>query len=279
MTRITSRTNNRIKQVLLLRSHKGRRETGLFIAEGAREIGRAVAAGLVLRQFYSCPSIPGSQIVETARSASTSIPPQFFEVTEPVMEKIAYRKKPQGGLAVFEQPQWSLDQFAQKPPPDLWLVFVGATKPGNVGAMARTLQAAGATGLLLADTIVDALNPNAIRASTGAVFTLPIIAAASKTLIAFLRNRAVGVVAADPNASARYTAIDLTEPTALVIGGENKGLSPAWRQAARTSLVAIPMAPAGIDSLNAAATAAILVYEAVRQRSLANPLPTGMLNT
>jgi TrmH family RNA methyltransferase len=147
---------------------------------------------------------------------------------------------------------------------ELWLVAVGLAKPGNLGAVARTAAVAGATGLLVADAVVDVYNPNAIRASTGAVFTLPVAAASSAEIRRFLADRGVTIVAAAPAAKEVYTRADLTGPVALVIGAEDTGLDDAWLAAGQT--VRIPMHAGEVDSLNAGVAAAVLLFEALRQR-------------
>jgi RNA methyltransferase, TrmH family len=154
---------------------------------------------------------------------------------------------------------------------ELWLVAVGTAKPGNLGAMARTADAAGAAGLLVADAVVDPFNPNAIRASTGAVFTLPIVAADSDRLVRWLRDRPTPLrpIAADPSAPTAHSDTDLTGPLAIIIGAEDTGLPGAWLDLARRhgAVVSIPMSGRSADSLNASVAAGVLLFEAVRQRS------------
>lgn len=260
--RITSRANPRVKRVLRLRTRRGRDASGQFIAEGPREVGRALESGLALRELYTCPSLASGS--NTPVSADV----ERFEVTAPVMEKLAYKQSPESTLGVFEAPRWRLDAFEPAAGADeLWLVFVGATKPGNVGAIARTALAAGAAGMLLADAVVDVFNPNAIRASTGALFRLPVIADRSDAIRDFLRRRSVRIVAADPSAGQSYTSADLTGAIAIVLGAEDRGLDPGWSDPDRNASVSIGMADGPVDSLNASVTAAILLFEAVRQRS------------
>ena len=277
---LTSLDNPRIKNIVHLRKQRQRRASGLFVAEGTREVSRALQAGLKLRELFFCPSVLGvdfealkASLPQLRNDASAGL---VFEITPAILGKIAYIENPEGLLALFEPPQWSLEQL---PAPghrpwgsaDLWLVAVGTEKPGNLGAMARSASAAGVSAVLVADGEVDPLNPNAIRASTGAVFSLPIVAAPSADIIAFLRARNVRLFAADPEGAQPYTSVDLTGPAALVIGAEDRGLDPIWRSAARESgsLITIPMRPGIVDSLNASNAAAILLFEAVRQRQQA----------
>jgi RNA methyltransferase, TrmH family len=244
---ITSLDNPRVKEVVRLRKARERRRSKLFVVEGRREVERARAAGLTIVATYYAPTIldwPDGDRVE--------------QVSERVLAKMAYRAEPEGVLAVVEAPERRLPAAG-----DLYLVAAGIEKPGNLGGMARSAAAAGATALVVADAEVDIWNPNAIRASTGALFILPTVEATLDDV------RALGVqlVAATVDAATAYTDADLTRPTALVVGSEDAGLDERWRAAADLE-VRIPMhsAPAA-DSLNAATTAAILLFEAVRQRA------------
>lgn len=239
---ITSLDNPRVRDVVRLRRSRERRRTGLFVVEGRREVERARAAGLNLVATYFAPALIDW--------------PAGEEVSERVLVKMAYRAEPEGVLAVVEAPQRELPRGGS-----LYLVSVGIEKPGNLGAMARSADAAGADALVVADGQADVWNPNAIRASTGAVFTLPVIEATLEDV------KALGVqtVAAVVDAGCAYTEADLTAPTALVVGAEDEGLDARWRDAADLE-VAIPMRGRTADSLNAATAAAILLFEAVRQR-------------
>ena len=178
-------------------------------------------------------------------------------MSERVLAKMAYRAEPEGVLAVVEAPARELPRGGT-----LYLVAVGIEKPGNLGAMARTAEAAGADALVVADAQADVWNPNAIRASTGAVFTLPVV----EGTLDDVRSLGVQVVAATVDAPTRYTDADLTRPSALVVGAEDEGLDERWRAAADVT-VSIPQRGAATDSLNTATAAAILLFEAVRQRA------------
>jgi TrmH family RNA methyltransferase len=239
---ITSVDNPRVKEVVRLRSSRERRRRGLFLAEGPREVERAQAAGLTVVATYFAPALiewPGGE-----------------EVSERVLAKMAYRAEPEGVLAVVETPVRELPRGGS-----MYLVAVGIEKPGNLGAMARTAEAAGADALVVADAQADAWNPNAIRASTGAVFTLPVVEASLDEV----KSLGVRVVAAVVGAEAAYTDADLTGPTAFVVGSEDEGLDGGWRDAADLA-VSIPLRGTTADSLNAATAAAVLLFEAVRQR-------------
>ena len=241
---ITSVDNPRVKEVLRLRKSRERRRSGLFIAEGPREVTRARAAGLHVVATYYAP-----ELIDWTEGGEA--------VSEGVLRKMAYRAQPEGVLAVVQAPERALARGGT-----LYLVAVGVEKPGNLGAMARSADAAGADALIVAEAEADPWNPNAIRASTGATFTLPVVEATLDDV------RALGVqlVATAPDAATPYTAADLAVPTAIAIGAEGAGLPEHWRTAADTT-VAIPSKGRTTDSLNAAAAAAILLFEAVRQRA------------
>ncbi len=294
-SRITSTDNPRVKALVrLLREHRERRRTRLFVAEGWRQVQRALAAGLSLHELYHCPELADTQGLQAWNELSEPIRQMSVEVTQPVLRKMAYRENPEDVLAVFAQPTWSLQQpnwlqsksastptsiatsskstnaslSASPPSAPLLLVAMGTSKPGNLGAMARTAAAAGACALLVADGLVDAFNPNAIHASTGAVFTLPVLGGTSHDILDFLQAQKIRIVAAVVTAKQSYTQANLIGPVALTIGSEDKGLSDLWREAAQKhgQCVTIPMADAQVDSLNASNAAAILLFEAVRQR-------------
>ena len=239
---ITSVDNARVKEVLRLRKSRERRRSGLFVAEGPREVERAGAAGLRIVATYFAPAL-----LEW---------PDGDEVSERVLTRMAYRGEPEGVIAIVEVPQRELPRDGT-----LYLVSVGVEKPGNLGAMARAADAAGANALVVAEAQADVWNPNAIRASTGAVFTLPVVEAT----LAEVAGLGAGLVAAVVEAPRRYTEIDLTGPTAFLVGAEDHGLTRGWREAADVE-VSIPVRGAGADSLNAATAAAILLFETVRQR-------------
>ncbi|HEU5362202.1 MAG TPA: RNA methyltransferase [Gaiellaceae bacterium] len=240
---ITSVDNPRVKEVLRLRKGRERRRAGLFVAEGPREVARARAAGLRVHATYFAPGL--------------LVWDEGEEVDERVLRRMSYRAEPEGVLAVVEIPQRTLP-----PNSTLLLVAVGIEKPGNLGAMARTADAAGADALLAGDARSDPWNPNAIRASTGAVFTLPIVDVTAD-VVARLPHRKVAAIL---GASHPHTTPDYTGPTAFLVGPEDRGLDDTWRAVADTH-VEIPMKGATADSLNASTAAAVLLYEAVRQRA------------
>lgn len=239
---ITSVDNPRVKEVLRLRKARGRRAVGLFVAEGPREVARARAAGLTIAATYFAPALLEWDDGD--------------EVDERVLRKMSYRDEPEGVIAVVEIPQRTIPADSS-----LLLVAIGIEKPGNLGAMARTADAAGADALLVGDAECDPWNPNAIRASTGAVFSLPIVEVTTDVAAA-LPHRKIAATLGAPRA---HTDADYTGPTAFLIGAEDDGLPAPWRNLADVH-VEIPMHARTTDSLNASAAAAVLLFEADRQR-------------
>jgi RNA methyltransferase, TrmH family len=239
---ISSVDNPRVKDLVRLRKARERRRSGLFIAEGPREVERARAAGLTIVATYFAPSLLDW--------------PEGEEVSERVLAKMAYRAEPEGVIAVVEAPHRELPTNGS-----LYVVAVGIEKPGNLGAMARTADAAGADALVVAEAQADPWNPNAIRASTGAVFSLPVVEATLDEI----RALPTRLLAAMPDAPTAYTEVDLTARTTLAIGAEDVGLPDAWIEASDFS-VSIPLHAGTTDSLNAATAAAIILFEARRQR-------------
>jgi len=241
---ISSLENPRVKELLRLRKARERRRSGLFVAEGPREVERAREAGLTIVATYYAP-----ELVEWGHGGD--------EVSERVLRKMAYRAEPEGVLAVVEAPRRELPRDGS-----LYLVAVGIEKPGNLGAMTRSADAAGADALVVAEAAADPWNPNAIRASTGAVFTLPVVEATLEEVTALDAD----LVAAVVGAPTRYTDADLARRVAIAVGSEDVGLDGRWTAAADIH-VAIPVHGATADSLNASAAAAVLLFEAVRQRA------------
>lgn len=269
--RLTSVDNPRVKAVVRLREGRQRRKTGLFIAEGRREVERAAAAGLALREVFVAPELAGDAAEMRAFVASLLGPGVVvFEVTPGVLRKMAYHDEPEGVLAVVETPRWSFDSLTVEPETSL-LVAVGTEKPGNLGAMVRSAEAAGCSAVIAAGAPVDAFNPNAIRASTCAVFSTPTIVVTEAEAIVWLRQQGVRVFAATlGEGSVAHTDADLaTGPLAIAIGPEDAGLDGRWLAAADATggaRVRIPMRGTVVDSLNASSAAAVLLFESLRQR-------------
>lgn len=268
---ITSVQNPRVKAMVKLRDQRGRRKAGLFIAEGSREVERAIAAGLRVESLWLCKDLLGGDS-GLPHSANTSANTEVVHVSAAVFKKIAYVREPEGLLAVCEPPRWSLDGLPSAGATTLDLIAVGTEKPGNFGAMVRTAESAGCRCVVAAGTPVDAMNPNAIRASTGAVFTLPTVSMPEDETIAHLVEQRIRVMAAVVDGEVDHTEADYTGPCAIVIGPEDSGLSSAWQSAVEaTGGAGVRIATRGrsVDSLNASVAAGVLLFEAVRQRRAA----------
>ena len=266
-TEITSLQNPRVKAMVKLRDHRGRRQANRFIAEGQRAIERAIAAQIEIESIWICD--------ELFSGLPLSTPPQVERVSVPaaVFKKIAYVREPEGILAVCEPPAWSIDALPDAGSTSIDLVTVGTEKPGNLGAMVRTADLAGCRSVIAAGTPVDCVNPNAIRASTGSVFTVPTITMTEDEAVAYLVEHNIRILAAVVDGEVEHTQADYAAgPCAIVIGPEDKGLSDAWKQAAKDSggaTVTIATAGQSADSLNASVAAGVLLFEAVRQRKAA----------
>jgi TrmH family RNA methyltransferase len=254
---ITSLQNPRVKHLVKLRDDKKtRNEDGLMLVEGFDEIQLALAAGHKPRALLSAP--------ELASRAPAFSTPEVLTVSRAVFEKISYRENPDGWLAVFPIPQTRLDDLTLSHTP-LIVIAESIEKPGNLGAILRTADAAGVDALLVCDARVDAWNPNAVRASRGAVFSVPIVQCGNARALEWLKDGTMRVVAASPSADEIYSDVNLREGVAIAVGTEDEGLSDFWMNNADVK-VKIPMA-GKINSLNVSVSAALLLYEAVRQRA------------
>ncbi|MFK7790822.1 MAG: TrmH family RNA methyltransferase [Phycisphaeraceae bacterium] len=263
-TEITSLQNPRVKAMVKLRDHRGRRQSGLFVAEGMRAVVRAIDAGLRIESIWLCDELLGGT---SGLPISTDC--ERVHVSAAVFSKIAYVRDPEGILAVCEPPDWSLDTLPDTSRSTLDLIAVGTEKPGNLGAMVRTADLAGCRSVIASGTPIDCVNPNAIRASTGAVFTLPTVSLSEDDTLAYLRENNIRLIAAVVDGEVEHTGADYVGPCAIAIGPEDRGLSDAWKQAAQDTggaTVRIPTTGRSADSLNASVAAGVLLFEAVRHR-------------
>lgn len=259
---ITSLQNPRVKNAVRLRSARGRAEQGRIVVDGVREISRAVSAGVELIEVYVCPDACGEDARELATAvASRSV--KILTVTPAVFEKLAFGKRAEGLVAIARTPDTSLEDIDLRVERPI-AVLEGVEKPGNVGAVLRSADAAGVNALVVADGRTDLYNPNAIRASLGAIFSLPVCSATSEQTLSWLRGHGVPIFAACVIGASCYTDVSFRGPCAIVLGSETKGLSHLWR-ADDITAVSLPML-GSVDSLNVSTAAAVLFYEAVRQR-------------
>ena len=270
---VTSAQNPKIKNLLLLQEKsKARREQGLFVVEGLRELRHCLESGYTVRTLFVCPDIlpAGTEVFPEASAlkyAPGKVPedntPMVIEIPEQLYRKAAYRESTEGIIAEVEYKAPSLEDLALPCNP-LIMVLESVEKPGNLGAVLRSADAAGADAVLICDPLTDLYNPNLIRASIGAVFTVPTVACSSEAAIDFLKKRDIQILTAQLQDSSLYYDADMERGTALVMGTESTGLSDLWRRAA-SAHIRIPML-GQLDSLNVSVSAAILLYEAVRQR-------------
>jgi TrmH family RNA methyltransferase len=265
MTRpvITSPANPRVKAAARLRDRRGRDDQRRIIIDGVREIGRALAGGVTLIELFWFPPLCSDPEHEAILQAARRTNCELIEVSPPVMEKLAFGNRVEGLVAVAETPRRTLAELAL-PAAGLLAVVEGIEKPGNLGAVLRTADAAGVAALIVADGGTDLYNPNAIRASLGAIFTVPVAPANSAQALAWLRAEGFRMLASRVDGAEPYTAADFRGRTAVILGSEARGLSDIWR-AADIVPIKVPML-GQVDSLNLSATAAVLFYEAVRQR-------------
>jgi TrmH family RNA methyltransferase len=247
---ITSPSNERIKWLVRLRERKHRDAEGVFVVEGERLYGRALDAGLIPRATFVSGEY--STVGETVSAAPD------------VLDKASYRSRAQGIIGVFPQMETEL-RSVDPGSNSLILVAESIEKPGNLGAMLRTAAAAGATAVITVGGSVDVHNPNTLRSSTGAVFSIPIAVTSWDDLLPWLKLRGIHIVAASPDGEVPFWEADLRRPVAIVIGAEDAGLS-SQAESLADELSLVPQADTDVDSLNASVAAAVFLFEAVRQR-------------
>jgi TrmH family RNA methyltransferase len=253
---ITSLQNPRIKHIVRLRDDKRQRQMdGLMLVEGFDEIQLALSAGYKPQLLLSAPELVSRQIDKVNAEALT--------VTRAVFEKLSYRQNPDGWLAVFPIPRVSLDDLKLSPSP-LIIAAESIEKPGNLGAILRTADAARVDAILVCDPRVDVYSPNVVRASRGTIFTVPVIETNSAQAVVFLQRAGIRILAATPSAKDEYTRPDLRTPLAVAVGTEDEGLSDFWLSQADMK-VKIPML-GKVNSLNVSVSTALIIYEAIRQR-------------
>ena len=262
--KITSLQNPRVKQLVKLRDRRPRDEAGVFLVEGYREVRRALEKKIPLRELYFSPAwFLGENepaLIEEARAAGA----QLFELAKDTFAKVAYRERPDGLLAVAPQWRRALDDLPLPPEPFL-LVVEAIEKPGNLGTILRSADAAGCDAVVVCDPVTDIFNPNVVRASTGVLFSVPLVVEESARVQRWLQEHRIRTVATTPAAEKIYSDVDLRGALAVIMGSEQYGLSDFWLQHADVP-VRIPMAGQA-DSLNVAMATIITLFEAVRQRS------------
>jgi TrmH family RNA methyltransferase len=266
---ITSTSNPRIKFLVTMRRRRDRDRAGITLVEGAEEIRLALAAGVRPQGLYYCPELVADGTGTLAEQIA-GLGAEIFRVSRPVFAKIAYRESPDGWLAVVPAVGTDLARIDLGERP-LVVICEGVEKPGNLGAILRTADAAGVSAVVAADPVTDWGNPNVVRASKGTVFAVPVASAGSPEILRWLAERSLTLVASTPASDVLMTEVDMTVPVAIAVGSEKHGLPAHWLAHA-SATVRIPMFGRA-DSLNVASSAAILTYEAVRQRMLRGLTP------
>ena len=266
---IESLQNPKVKDMIRLKEKsRARTQSSSFIIEGQRELGLAIDAGYEVLSWYVQPHICKEQQQEAVR-AKLEAQGNYLaptHISQAVFEKIAQRGSTEGVIAVVKAKNHQLDQLIIKRKNPLVLVAEAPEKPGNIGALLRTADAANLDALIIANPKSDLYNPNIVRSSVGAVFSVPVAMGSSSEVLRFLEKLQANVYAAALQASCPYTEIDFSGPTALVVGTEATGLDALWLEASNQN-IRIPMRGA-IDSMNVSVAAGILIFEALRQRSI-----------
>ena len=264
---ITSLQNDRIKNVVKLRNRRDRDKQQLMIIEGYRSLLRASNNNISVKEFYFCPDyfIGGNEykLIDKYKESGAKI----IEVSKNVFQKMSYRDRPEGLLGVAPYFSKTLKDLDLSDPPFL-VVAQSIEKPGNLGTIIRSTDGTGADGLILCDRCTDLFNPNVITASTGICFALPIVETSTEECLKYLKENNIAILSATPHADVYYTDVDMTQPTAVIVGAEQYGLTDEWMKES-TINVKIPMLGQA-DSLNVATATTLLLYEALRQRQLKN---------
>jgi TrmH family RNA methyltransferase len=261
---ITSLQNPKIKYILSLEKSRERKKQNQFVIEGVRELGFAIGSGYKIDSVFFCPTIiASSEVLAIVKNEQLLVP-----VDENVFSKIAYRESTEGVIALAEKKHHALNAIRLSSNP-LVLVLESIEKPGNMGAVLRTADAAGIDAVIICDPLVDFYNPNVIRSSVGCVFTNQLAYASSEETIEWLSKNDILIYCTHLKASKSYHKIDFTKPSAIVMGTESSGLSETWTKYSSQNII-IPM-QGKIDSLNVSTAAAIVVFEASRQRGFNTP--------
>lgn len=261
MTTITSTQNPKVKNLLSLEKPRERKRQGVFVVEGMKEIGLAVKAGYTIENLFFCEEL----ITEADARALGVRDSLLISVSREVFEKIAIRENSGGVVAIGRQRDHSLEALRMSANP-LVLILESVEKPGNLGAILRTADAAGLDAVIICDPKTDFYNPNVIRSSVGCLFTSQVASATSEDTLSWLQRSSITPYSTYLKASRPYHRVDFTGPSAIVMGTESTGLSDIWIGQEQTRII-IPM-KGHADSMNVSTAAAVIVFEALRQRGL-----------
>lgn len=261
---ITSIHNPLIKQIVLLQSKsRERRKTGLFIIEGLRELRLALKGGYNIQTILFCPDIISKETLDVELELNDNTV-EYIEINSEVYTKLAYRGSTEGVIAIAHGKDLDISKLKFDVENPLILIAEAPEKPGNIGALLRTADAANVDAVIIANPKTDLYNPNIIRNSIGCLFTNAIATGSTEEIIAFLKKQSIHIYCAALQASVPYHIIDFTQASAIVVGTEDSGLSDTWRENSNQNII-IPMG-GEIDSMNVSVAAGILIFEAKRQR-------------
>ena len=260
---ITSLQNTRIKDAVKLRSRRARTTQQRIIIDGLRELQLALTAQVEFQELFYCRPLCCNEASQALLADMQQTAAELLEVTESVFSKLAFGQRSEGIVAVATTPQNDLNQLTLGSNP-LVAVLEGIEKPGNVGAVLRSADAAGVAAVIVTDEGTDLYNPNAIRSSLGAIFTVAVCSASSEEALVWLRRHDFSIFAARVDGAVDYAEVDYRGNAAIVLGNEAQGLSPLW-QGEAIAAIKLPMR-GQVDSLNVSATAAVLFYQAQLQR-------------
>lgn len=258
---ISSKQNPKIKLLIDLQKSSERKKRGIFLLEGLKETEKARDAGYQFEQIFFCEDIISENQVRQLTGVKND--ERIYRVDRQVFEKIAYRESTGGLVSVLKEKPHDFNGF-NKSGNLLLLIIEGVEKPGNIGAIYRTADAAGIDAIILCDQRADLYNPNAIRASIGCVFHIPTIITDTKSAISWLQEHQINIYPTYLQAAVKYTEVDFTMPSAIIMGTEATGITEEWVKNARQNII-IPM-KGSADSLNVSTSAAIVIFEAFRQR-------------
>jgi len=259
--KITSKQNQGIKNLIHLQKHNEREKQNVFVVEGLKELEKAIHSGYRFESVYFLPELISFENLQ--KLFNQRLPSNVYEVTADVFSKIAYREN-SGGIVALAVPKAHVINELEVESKPLFLVIEGVEKPGNIGAIYRTADAAGISGIIICDPKTDIYNPNTIRASLGCVFTVPTIITTSEKAILWLKKNDIKIYCTYLQAAYPYHKVDYTQNSAIVMGTEATGISDVWINSADANII-IPMRGMA-DSMNVSTSAAVVLFEACRQR-------------
>lgn len=262
---ITSSKNPKVRQLVNLQKPRERKETGLILIEGLKEILMAVDSGVVLQSVFYCRELISEVNPAIDDLLSKGNPYELTEISREVFAKVTYRENSSGLIAAAKQPLKTLEQVVISKNP-LVLVLEKIEKPGNLGAILRTADAAGVDAVLVCDSQTDLYNPNVIRSSLGCIFSDQVVTCTSEEALSWLKKHGIKPFVTSLEASKVYTDCNLAAPCAIVFGSEDKGVSSFWLEHSAQNII-IPM-HGRVDSMNVSVSTAIIVFEALRQRKI-----------